>query len=106
MSNGDDLMITLETDAGHAIEDVNELQRSVKDLNAELEYTLDLLDELEDHESNITPRAPGLRKLGKRFRHADTDDDYYDNSNDSAADEHDGPDVGADNDDPYDLSDE
>ena len=101
MSSGDDLMITLETDAGHAIEDVNELQRSVKDLNAELEYTLDLLDELKEHEYGVKPTDPRLRNLGKRVRHADTDDDYYDNS---SGDGHDGPDVGADNDDPYDLS--
>lgn len=80
MNEGDDLMITLETDAGRAIEDIKGLQNEVKDLNAELEYTLDLLDELEEHEYGVKPTDPRIRKLGKRFLHGEYDDDYYDDS--------------------------
>lgn len=77
MSNGDDLMITLETDAGRAIEDIKGLQDEVKDLNAELEYTLDLLDDLKNHEASSSLRADTddrLRVLEKRFLHGEYDD--------------------------------
>ena len=104
----DNLMITLETDSERAVEDIEELQRRVKDLNAELEYSLDLLDELKNHESNIKPKDFSLRQLERRFLHGDTDgDDYYaDDSSDPDGDEFDGPDVGADDNEHLDLSDE
>lgn len=80
MNEGDDLMITLETDSGRAIEDIKGLQKEVKDLNAELEYTLDLLDELENHEASGSLRVDTddrLRFLEKRLLHSESDTSDY-----------------------------
>jgi uncharacterized protein YlxW (UPF0749 family) len=75
----DEMAVRITTESADAREDVRELTEATKDLNAELEYTLGLLDELQertDDDDSILndPLNNRLRRLEKRHLHGRTDE--------------------------------